>query len=321
VAETSSDNRIRLGISGCLLGDKVRYDGGHRRDSLILDAFRRHIDWVPVCPEVACGLPVPREAIRLVESAESPRLMTLRTGKDITKRMLMWARRRVVELEQENLCGIVLKSKSPSCGMARVKVRDAHGNVRKIGVGLFAREFVKHFPLLPVEEEYRLHDPALRENFIERIVCLKRYRDRVAATRTRAALVAFHADHRLLLMSHSPALMRDMDRLVAEATRHTPKKFLCRYETLLLAALKLKATQRKHVNCLHHMLRCLKKLLAADEKWELLDRVEQYARGRTPLVTPMTLVRHTARKYGVTDLTRQAYLNPHPLELNLRNHP
>jgi uncharacterized protein YbbK (DUF523 family)/uncharacterized protein YbgA (DUF1722 family) len=331
VAETSSGavakasnyavgNRIRLGISACLLGEKTRYDGGHTRDSFLVDTLGRHIDWVPVCPEVECGLPVPREAIELVGSPESPRLMSIGTSKDITKRMLTWARRRVVALKREILCGYVFKSKSPSCGMARVKVRDAAGKARKVGVGIFAREFIGHFPLLPVEDENRLHNPVQRENFIERVVCLKRYRDRVAAIRTRAALAAFHADHKLLLMSHSPALMREMDRLVAEAKRHRPKELMRRYEAALLAALRLKATPRKHINCLHHMLHCLKKFLAPDEKQEMLDQVEQYAQGRTPLVVPMTLMQHAAGKYDATYLTRQVYLNPHPLELKLRNH-
>jgi len=167
----------RVGVSACLLGEQVRYDGGHKRDRFLTDTFGPFVEWVPVCPEVECGLTVPRAAMHLAGDTASPRLVTICTGQDHTRRMLTWAAGRVRQLEAEDLCGFVFKSRSPSCGMERVKVHDARGSARKVGTGLFARAFMDHFPLLPVEDEGRLQDPELRGNFIERIFCLKRCRD------------------------------------------------------------------------------------------------------------------------------------------------
>jgi len=163
------DKKIRLGISTCLLGERVRYDGGHKHDAYLTDTLGQFVEWVPVCPEVECGLPVPREAMHLVGDPASPRLVTIRTHVDQTERMLMWARRRVEELAAGGLTGFVFKANSPSCGRECIPVYDARGTAQESGVGLFARLFLERFPLLPVEDDLRLHDPALRENFIERI--------------------------------------------------------------------------------------------------------------------------------------------------------
>ena len=160
---------IRLGISACLLGQPVRYDGGHRLDRWIADTLGQYVTFVPVCPEAECGLGVPRESMHLAGDPARPRLITTRTHRDLTDRMVQWARRRVTELEKENLCGFIFKSNSPSSGMARVPVHDEKGGVAKTGVGIFARAFMDHFPLLPVEDEGRLHDDEIRENFIERL--------------------------------------------------------------------------------------------------------------------------------------------------------
>ena len=308
---------LRLGISACLLGRNVRYDGGHRRDTFLVDTLGRYVTWVPVCPEVECGLPVPREAMRLVGHLDQPHLITVRTGLDHTQRMLDWARRRIGELQTENLSGFVFKARSPSSGMERVKVYDDHGNPTRLGVGLFARQFLDHFPLLPAEEEGRLQDPLLRENFIERVFTLQRYRDSV---RSRHSLVEFHADHKMLLMAHSVDSMRSLGRLVALADRLAPKDLFAQYEALLLKTLALLPTPKKHANCLQHMMGHLKKLLSADEKQELLDVIRDYKDELLPLVVPATLLQHYARKYQVAYLQRQTYLSPHPLELKLRNH-
>ncbi|UCG14989.1 MAG: DUF523 domain-containing protein, partial [Deltaproteobacteria bacterium] len=167
---------IRLGISTCLLGENVRYDGGHKRDRFITDTLGQFVQFVPVCPEAECGLGIPRESMHLKGSPESPRLITTRTKIDHTDRMLAWARIRVRQLEKEDLCGFIFKSNSPSSGMERVRIYNEAGMPEKKGVGIFARAFMDHFPLLPVEEEGRLHDVKLRENFIERIFALKRWR-------------------------------------------------------------------------------------------------------------------------------------------------
>jgi uncharacterized protein YbbK (DUF523 family) len=192
-----------LGISACLLGEKVRYDSGHKWDRFLTDTLGKYVEFVPVCPEVECGLGVPREAMHLVGDPANPRLVTVRSGLDHTDRMLNWAQTRLVALEKEGLCGFVFKSGSPSSGMERVKVYGPSGSPAKNGVGLFARAFIEHFPLLPVEDEGRLHDLALRENFIEAIFTLQRWREMLALGGGRSALVDFNTRHKLLLRAHS----------------------------------------------------------------------------------------------------------------------
>lgn len=312
--------KIRLGISRCLLGDAVRYDGGHKRDPWLVETLGRYVEYVPVCPEVELGLPTPREALRLVGAEDEPRLVFSRSGEDITEAMREWARVRVKELEKEGLCGFIFKSKSPSSGMERVKLYTAQGMAVKKGVGLFARAFMEHFPLLPVEEEGRLNDPVLRENFIECLFTFKRYRTMLAQGRSRGGLVNFHTRHKLLLLAHSPQVYREMGRLVATADRFPEGELFHRYETLLMKAMQLRPTVKKHVNVLHHLMGYFKKNLTPDEKQELLDVIDRYAGGTVPLVVPLTLLNHYVRKYDQPYLKEQVYLQPHPLELKLRNH-
>jgi len=314
------EERIRLGVSQCLMGDSVRFDGGHKLDHFIRDTLGTYVDFVPVCPEVELGLGVPREAMRLEGEVESPRLVTVRTKVDLTDRMLTWANRRVRELETENLCGFIFKSKSPSSGMERVKVYTENGMPVMRGVGLFARAFKTHFPLLPVEEEGRLHDPVLRENFIEGIFTLKRWRESLQAGKTMGNLVGFHTQNKLLLLSHSPTHYRSMGQLVAQGKGTSLEKRYGDYETLLLEALKLKSTIKKHVNVLQHMMGYFKKVLSSDEKQELLEVISSYYDGLTPLIVPITLFNHYVRKYQESYLSQQSYLNPHPTALKLRNH-
>ncbi|MFP3869374.1 MAG: YbgA family protein [Syntrophobacteria bacterium] len=314
------EDHIRLGISTCLLGEPVRYDGGHKHDRFITDTLGQFVAFVPVCPEVECGLGVPRESMHLEGDPESPRLLTSRTRLDHTERMVAWARRRVQELEKEDLCGFIFKSNSPSSGMERVRIYNEKGIPRKKGVGVFARVFMEHFSLLPFEEEGRLHDTRLRENFIERVFALKRWRDLLKRNRSRGNLVAFHTEHKLLILSHSPKHHRTMGKLVAEASGIPTPQLYSQYQSLLMEALKLKTTVKKNINVLQHMMGYFKKQLSADEKQELLEIIEQYRQGYVPLIVPLTLVKHYVRKYDQPYLKRQVYLNPHPVELKLRNH-
>jgi uncharacterized protein YbgA (DUF1722 family)/uncharacterized protein YbbK (DUF523 family) len=312
--------KLKLGVSRCLMGDPVRYDGMHKHDHFLTDTLGQYVEYVPVCPEVEIGLTIPREAMRLVGDPAAPRLMTQKTGIDYSERMTAWAQQRVRDLEQEGLCGFIFKAKSPSSGMERVKVYNAKGVVEGRAPGMFARVFMEHFPLLPVEDEARLNDPGLRENFIERIFTLHRYRDMRAADRSLRGLMEFQARHKLLLMSHSDKAMRDMGRLLAQAPRAEVDRTAAAYERLLLQTLQLKSTVTKHINVLHHMLGYFKDLLSADEKREMLAIIEAYRGELVPLIVPVTLFNHYARKYRVSTLVDQAYLNPHPLELKLRNH-
>ena len=316
---TDFDNKITIGVSSCLLGNEVRYDGGHKHDRYITETLGRYLSFVPVCPEVECGLPIPREAMRLVGEVDRPRLVTNKTGVDHTDRMLTWARKKVAELEKENLCGFIFKNRSPSSGMERVKVYDGNNVPRAVGVGIFARAFKDHFPLLPTEEEGRLHDPLLRENFIEQIFVYQRWRE-VADAPTAAKLISFHTTHKLLLMAHSEKHTREMGRLMAQAGSLELDTFIERYQELLMAAMSLKPTTKKHVNVLQHMMGFFKKLISADEKQELLSVIEQFRNNIVPLIVPVTLINHYIRKYQEPYLMQQHYLNPHPLELKLRNH-
>jgi uncharacterized protein YbgA (DUF1722 family)/uncharacterized protein YbbK (DUF523 family) len=314
--------KIRLGISACLLGQQVRFDGGHQLDRFITDTLGRYVEFVPVCPEVECGLGVPREAMRLVGEPSAPRLMTVRTKIDHTERMVKWAENRVRELAQEELCGFIFKSKSPSSGMERVRVyrEPAQGAPVIKGVGMFARIFMEHFPLLPVEDEGRLHDPILRENFIERIFVFQRWRELLAASPGRGGLVAFHTRHKLLILAHSTEHYRELGKLVAQAKELPAPELYERYQSRLMEALRLKATPKKNTNVLHHLMGYFKQELTAEEKQELLEIIENYRQGYVPLVVPVTLINHYVRKYHQPYLQEQFYLHPHPAELQLRNH-
>ena len=312
--------RIRLGISTCLLGEPVRYDGGHKLDRFLRDTLGEYVQYVPVCPEVECGLGIPRESMHLEGDPEAPRLVTTRTRRDITQWMQSWAEKRVSELEQDELCGFIFKSNSPSSGMERVKISDPTGMPRKIGVGIFAGIFMKHFPLLPVEEEGRLHDPHLRENFIERIFIFKRWRDMLQQGKKRNLIIEFHTRHKLLLMSHSPKHYSMMGKLVAKAKELDAEDLYAQYVTLMMAALKLKTTIKKNTNVLQHLMGYFKKQLSADEKQELLELIDYYRQGHLPLIVPITLINHYVRKYDQPYLKSQYYLHPHPVELQLRNH-
>jgi uncharacterized protein YbgA (DUF1722 family)/uncharacterized protein YbbK (DUF523 family) len=313
-------DKIRLGISTCLLGENVRFDGGHKLDRFLTDTLGQYVEYVPVCPEVECGFGIPRESFRLVGESQNPRLVTTRTNVDHTDRMVKWARKKVEELEKERLCGYIFKSGSPSSGMERVKVYDHNGVPAKVGVGIFARIFQEHFPLLPVEDEGRLHDPGLRENFIERIFALKRWRETTAGKQSLGSLVAFHTRHKLLILSHSPELYRAMGKWVAEGKQISFKTLLEKYQTLLMEALERKTTPKKNANVLQHMLGYFREQLSVDEKQEMLGIIDEYRQGLFPLIVPLTLMNHYVRKYDQPYLREQYYLNPHPLELQLRNH-
>ena len=312
--------KIKLGISTCLLGENVRYDGGHKLDRFLTDTLGQYVEYIPVCPEVECGLPIPRESMHLEGDPASPRLVTSRTKQDMTERMVHWAKKCVVDLEKEGLCGFIFKSDSPSSGMERVRVYNEKGMPVKRGAGVFARIFMEHYPLLPVEDEGRLHDPKLRENFVERIFTLRRWREVLEKKESRRALVEFHTQHKLLILAHSPKHYRIMGKLVAEAKKIPLKELYHQYQTILMEALQVKATPKKNANVLMHMMGYFKEQLSSDEKQELLEVIDHYRQEYIPLIVPMTLINHYVRKYDQPYLKQQAYLNIHPLELRLRNH-
>ncbi len=311
---------MRVGISSCLLGNEVRFDGGHKHDAYITATLGRFFEWVPVCPEVEMGLSTPRETLRLIGDAAAPRLVFAKTGADQTDAMQAWAAKRLKALADLELCGYILKSKSPSCGMERVRVYGASGMPAKHGVGIFARALLAAFPLLPVEEEGRLHDLALRENFVERVFAYRRWRDLVQGGLTRGRLVAFHTAHKLLLMAHSPKHYTALGRLVADAKAQSPRALESAYGAQFMEALRVPATPKKQVNVLQHILGYLKRDLEAGDKTELLQVIGDYHRGLVPLIVPLTLLKHHLKRVGVPYVLDQVYLDPHPKELMLRNH-
>jgi uncharacterized protein YbgA (DUF1722 family)/uncharacterized protein YbbK (DUF523 family) len=313
---------VRVGISSCLLGENVRFDGGHKRDRFLTDTLAQFVEWVPVCPEMEMGLGAPRESLRLVGDALDPRLVAPKSGSDHTEGMKAYARDRFEILEGLELSGYLLKSDSPSCGMERVRVYGDASMPMKKGAGIFARALMERFPLLPVEEEGRLHDPAIRESFFERLFAYRRFRALDRPPHKMADLVRFHSEQKYLILSHSPKHYREMGQLVAQTKPPKRRKadLVAEYGKRLMAALAVKATRGKHANVLHHILGFLKDALAAEDKAELVAVIDRYRRGLVPLVVPITLVNHHLRHHDAPWVKGQVYLDPHPIELMLRNH-
>ena len=318
--DVEPDDRPRIGISACLLGDEVRFDGGHKRDSFLTDELSPHVQWVRVCPEVEVGMGTPREPLRLVRAGDGRvRMVTTRTGIDHTDAMAAWSVERLNDLESEDLSGYVLKKDSPSCGMERVKVFGRSGMPERNGRGLFADALLRRFPNLPVEEEGRLSDPRLRENFIERVFAYQRLRRCFAGRWTIAGLVRFHTAQKMSLLSHSTSGYNELGRLVAAAAK-TPRAALrSEYESRFMRTMSQLATTRRHTNVLMHMAGHLEKVIDSASRQELRACIDDYRRGLVPLVVPLTLLRHHVRQHEVSYLLGQTYLEPHPRELMLRN--
>jgi uncharacterized protein YbgA (DUF1722 family)/uncharacterized protein YbbK (DUF523 family) len=316
----SRSQPIRVGISACLLGDEVRFDGGHKRDVFLVDVLGPVVEWVRVCPEVELGLGTPRETLRLVRVGGRLRMTTTRTAIDHTDGMNRWASERVEQLAAEDLCGYVLKKDSPSCGMERVKVFGSGNVPERSGRGLFATALMERFPDLPVEEEGRLSDPRLRENFIERLFAYRRLKGLFEGSWSIDALVRFHTAHKMSLLSHSTVAYRQLGRMVASATTMERGDLRERYRTLFMSAMAKVATPRRHTDVLMHMAGHLKRALDAASKRELASTIDEYRRGLVPLIVPLTLIRHHVRVRSIEYLEGQTYLEPHPRELMLRNH-
>ncbi len=315
------DRKPRLGISQCLLGESVRYDGGHKRDHFLTDVLAPFVEWVPVCPEVEAGLGTPREAMHLAGDPEAPRLLTIRSNIDHTRSLTRFSQRRIGQLRREELDGYIFKKGSPSCGLHRVKVFSEKGQPTQKGIGIFSGAFQQAFPLLPVEEEGRLNDALLRENFIERIFCYRRWKALVDQRKLhRGTVVQFHATHKYLLMTHSRSHYQELGRLVAQAGRYKPRELAKLYGEMFMEALKVKATVKKHVNVLQHLAGHLKNQLGRMERRELQEIIRDYHQRLIPLAVPLTLIKHYVRILEVPYLSDQVYLNPHPKELMLRNH-
>ena len=318
-----TDPPVKIGVSSCLLGEEVRFDGGHKRDPFLVQTLGPMVEWLPVCPEVEIGLGTPRETIRLIrdpKELDGVRLVTGKSGVDLTKRMRRYSRQRVRALAKEGLSGYILKKDSPSCGLERVKVWHEQGANERNGRGVFAAELRRQFPNMPIEEEGRLHDPRLRENFIDRVFMYRRLRQLFSGRWTVGDLVTFHTAQKLVLMAHSTQGYRELGRLVAEAKRVPRAELARRYEDELMTALSKPATRARHTNTLQHAVGHFKRSLDPESRKELGLVIEDYRQSLIPLIVPLTLIRHHARHLKVDYLLGQRYLDPELKELMLRNH-
>jgi uncharacterized protein YbgA (DUF1722 family)/uncharacterized protein YbbK (DUF523 family) len=311
---------IRIGISACLLGQEVRFDGGHKRSDFLVDVLGSFVEFVPVCPELEIGLGVPRETLRLVRNSEETRLVGNKSGADRTEAMRRYAESRTRALANDDLSGYVLKKDSPSCGMERVRIYAGNGIPARAGRGLYADALMRRYPNLPVEEEGRLNDARLRENFIEQVFAYRRLKTFFAGHWTTGGLVALHTAHKLQLLAHSPRAYTELGRMVASASTIARGELRDRYERGFMGALSKIATAARQVNVLQHMVGYFRDRLDAESRRELTAVIEDYRNGLVPLIVPITLVRHYVRVFDVAYLRGQVYLEPHPKELMLRNH-
>ena len=313
-------SRVRIGISSCLLGENVRFDGGHKKDDFLTNHFGSFVEWVQVCPEVEIGLGIPRESLRLVADGGNIRLAAPRSGLDHTERMTQWTKEKTSQLVDQNLCGYVLKRSSPSCGLERVKVYDRSGMPNRQGRGLFAAGMVERFPNLPMEEEGRLNDSRLRENFVSQVFCYKRWMDLLRDGLTRARIVQFHARHKYLLMAHHQAGVRRLGNLIGAAKRTTSVRSLGEeYFNAFCELMRRTPTRRNHANVLQHLAGYFSTKLDAADRTELATVIDRYRLEYLPLIVPITLIRHYVRKFDVQYLKDQVYLNPGTDELHLLN--
>jgi uncharacterized protein YbgA (DUF1722 family)/uncharacterized protein YbbK (DUF523 family) len=302
------------------LGEQVRYDGSHARDAYITDTLAKYVEFVPLCPEVACGMSIPREKVRQVNCGGTIRLIGHESGDDWTDRMNAWADKIIPGLEEDGLCGFVFRSASPSCALMHGKVYSTKGESPKRCAGFFARRVMESLPLLPVEADERLQTPLLRENFIRRVFVLRRWRKMLAKGMQIGHLVDFHTRHKMLIRGHDLRGYRDLGHMLGECSVANVGEVFNDYGTRLFRALELKATPTKNADVLMHAMGFFKNELDALDKQELLGMITDYKQGRIPLLMPTTLLNHYAHKYNKPYLTQQFFLNPDPEELKLLNH-
>jgi uncharacterized protein YbgA (DUF1722 family)/uncharacterized protein YbbK (DUF523 family) len=316
----SGTNPINIGISACLLGEKVHWDADQKKDRYITDTLGRYFQLIPVCPEVEAGMGVPRESLRLIGDISTPRMIGYKTGKDWTGRMHSYIRKRLKQIENYDLSGFILKKNSPSCGMEKVRVYNKSGRPVKKGRGMFGGALVDRFENMPIEEEGRLNDLILRENFIVRVFGYHNLKNLFKKRFNRGKIVKFHTAYKYLLMSHSPKHFQDLSRMVAQIKKQNPREFKEKYGAFFMKTLSAKSTIRKNSNVLQHIMGFMKSQLNPTAKKDILNVIENYRKGYIPLVVPITLIRHYVDLFDVEYIKDQVYLNPHPEELMLRNH-
>ncbi|WP_417360302.1 YbgA family protein [Gallaecimonas pentaromativorans] len=309
---------IKVGVSACVIGQQVRFDGGHKLSRFISDELGRHFRFVPVCPEMAIGMGSPRPTIRLVGDPEHPRVQGTKGPElDVTEQLKAFADTALPGMSE--LSGYLLCAKSPTCGMERVRVYRPDGEgLGKVGVGVFAKALIARFPNLPVEEDGRLNDPLLRENFVLRVMAYHQWQQLRLDGLTLAGLMAFHRRHKFLLLAHNQPVYRELGPMLAAADTATLKEVAEAYISRFMQALQSPASRKDHTNVLMHLQGFFKKMLSGTEKQELSELIQQYRQGLVPLVAPLTLINHHLRLHPVGYLAEQSYLNPYPADLKLR---
>jgi len=318
--DASMPETIRIGVSACLAGEKVRFNASHRRDSYLTDTLSKYVEFIPLCPEIACGMGIPRELLRQVDCGGEIRLIGYESGVDLTDKMSEWTDRILPGLDEEELCGFVLKNKSPSCGASHVKIYQTTGSAPRQGMGFFTKKLIEHAPHLPIVTSEQLQNPIFRENFIRRVFVLKRWRELVAKGLSIGNLVDFHTRHKMMIRAHDLIGYRELGKLLGKSNQSNVDEVFQKYEVMLFKSLTLKATAKKNSDVLQHAMGFFKKDLDSEDKQELISMINEYRSGKIPLLMPVTLLNHYARKYQKPYLTQQFFLNPAPAELKLLNH-
>lgn len=311
--------KIKVGISSCLLGNEVRFDGGHKHSKICSESLSRYFDFVAECPEIGIGMGTPRKPIRLIGNVNSPLLVSVHDNSiNHTEKMLEFSHQKAKE--HSDLCGYIFMKNSPSCGLFRVKVYQENGyTTQEPGRGLYASVITKEYPLLPVEESGRLIDPTLRENFITRVFAYHNWQQLVQLGLSYQRIIDFHSGYKYSLMAHAPASYAELGRMLADSGKYDVDTLANSYFVLLMTALGKIATRKTHTNVLMHLQGYLKKTISSQEKQELVKLIDQYRTAQIPLIVPITLLKHHFNNHPDPYLAKQAYLQPYPDDLSLRN--
>lgn len=318
--EATMSGSVKIGVSACIIGEKVRWDGRHKRDRYLSEILAKHVEFIPMCPEIACGMGIPREKLRQTDCAGNIRLIGYESGDDLTQKMTDWTDRVLPGLDKEGLNGFVLKPGSPSCGMRHAKIFSTTGKPPRLGSGFFARKMMEYAPLLPIETSDRLQNTIVRENFIRRVFVHRRWHQMLTKGKSIGNLVDFHTRHKMLIRAHDLRGYRELGHLLGQSNQSNTDIIFENYATLLFKSMTLKATPKKNNDVLSHAIGFFKKQLDSRDKQEFQEMMLAYKNGKIPLLIPVTLLNHYARKYQKPYLTQQYYLNPSPTELKLLNH-
>lgn len=314
----TSDSKAKIAVSSCLLGNSVRFNGGHCKDKFICNQLSDFFDMMSFCPEVEMGMPVPRPTLRLVETAQGERLICPQTGDDYTEQIIAYSKEKVKALAEHNLSGIILKSASPSCGLFRVKKYTPAGNPNYRSNGFFARTLKDYFPTLPIEEEGRLNDAGLRENFIYRVYTFQDWQE-VKASHKIHELFQFHARHKYRLMAHNQNTVRLLGHYLANHTERSIEDTIEHYEKTFFKEISTPPSRKNHANSLAHVMGYFSKKISSEERQSLAKLIDDYRNNLIPLIVPMTRIRYYLDRFKDPYIDQQIYLYPHPAELKLLN--